>query len=37
MTLFLLQKDVMEFRYEFILKFLKFTTNHTDLDRADYL
>lgn len=37
MTLFLLQKDVLDVRYEFILRFLKLTTNHTDLDRVDYL
>ena len=37
MTLFLLQKDVLEFRFEFILKFLKLTTNIEDLERADYL
>mmetsp|Transcript_6039 Transcript_6039/g.8156 ORF Transcript_6039/g.8156 Transcript_6039/m.8156 type:complete len:128 (+) Transcript_6039:1582-1965(+) len=37
MTLFLLQKDVFDYRFEFILKFLKLTTNHEDLDRADYL
>ena len=37
MTLFLLQKDVLEFRFEFILNFLKLKSNHEDLDRYDYL
>ena len=37
MTLFLLQKDVVESRFEFILKFLKLKENHSDLERADYL
>lgn len=37
MTTFLLQKDVLEIRFEFILRFLKLTNNYSDLDRNDYL
>ena len=37
MAIFLLQKDVLELRFEFILRFFKFTNNYTDLERNDYL
>lgn len=37
MTLFLLEKEVPDIRFEFILRFLKFITNHEDLDRVHYL
>ena len=37
MCLFLLQKDLLETRFEFIIKFLNLTDNHTDLDKNDYM
>lgn len=37
LSLFLLQNDVLDFRFEFILKFLKLQNNIEDLERADYL
>lgn len=37
MCLFLLQKNLTEIRFEFILKFLNLTDNHQDLDRNDYI
>ena len=37
MSIFLLQKEVLEYRFEFILRFLKLTTNYEDLERNDYM
>ncbi len=37
MSLFLLQKPVLENRFEFLLRFLKFKTNTEDLERADFM
>ena len=36
-SLFLLQKDMLSYRFEFILKFLHITDNQEDLDRNDYM
>lgn len=37
MCIFLLQKELLEIRLEFILKFLNLTENHQDLNRNDYM
>ena len=37
MSLFLLQKELVEERFEFILRFLHLKDNHEDLEKADYM
>ena len=37
MCLFLLQKELLEHRFEFILRFLKLSDNVSDLERGDYM
>ena len=37
MCIFLLQKGLIETRFEFIIKFLNLTNNWDDLDKGDYM